>query len=119
MGNHDAYPDQLIPVALDVTDTARDAAVVDLHYFGPAALTKAQTLSEEVPQVRFLIVEPGAFRTGLFGKDAAYLVLGGDAMSSAGMPSTGSVSGSATFRTNSPSGRNSGATRRSTSKPCP
>jgi NADP-dependent 3-hydroxy acid dehydrogenase YdfG len=25
----DAYPDQLIPVALDVTDTARDAAVVD------------------------------------------------------------------------------------------
>lgn len=74
----DAYPDQLIPVALDVTDTARDAAVVDetverhgrldvlvngagrtqvgaleetteaemrylfdLHYFGPAALTKA------------------------------------------------------------------------------
>lgn len=148
----DAYPDQLIPVALDVTDTARDAAVVgetverhgrldvlvngagrtqvgaleetteaemrylfDLHYFGPAALTKAalphmrrqgsgwvvqfssvggqftapgfgaycatkfalegltQTLSEEVPQVRFLIVEPGAFRTGLFGKDAAYL----------------------------------------------
>jgi NAD(P)-dependent dehydrogenase (short-subunit alcohol dehydrogenase family) len=87
----------------------------DLHYFGPAALTKAalphmrrqgsgwvvqfssvggqftapgfgaycatkfalegltQTLSEEVPHVRFLIVEPGAFRTGLFGKDAAYL----------------------------------------------
>jgi NAD(P)-dependent dehydrogenase (short-subunit alcohol dehydrogenase family) len=145
------YPDQLVPVALDVTDTARDAAVVDetvqrfgrldvlvnnagrtqvgaleettdaemrylfeLHYFGPAALTKAalpylrrspagwvvqlssvggqvtapgfgaycatkfalegltQTLSEEVPSVHFLIVEPGAFRTGLFGKDAAY-----------------------------------------------
>jgi NAD(P)-dependent dehydrogenase (short-subunit alcohol dehydrogenase family) len=136
---------------LDVTDTARDAEVVDetaerlgrldvlvngagrtqvdaleettdaemrflfeLHYFGPAALTKAalphmrrqgggwvvqfssvggqvtapgfgaycatkfalegltQTLSEEVPGVHFLIVEPGAFRTGLFGKDAAY-----------------------------------------------
>jgi NAD(P)-dependent dehydrogenase (short-subunit alcohol dehydrogenase family) len=146
-----AYPDQLFPVVLDVTDTARDAAVVDetvqrfgrldvlvnnagrtqvgaleettdaemrflfeLHYFGPAALTKAalphmrrqgggwviqmssvggqvtapgfgaycatkfalegltQTLSEEVPGVYFLIVEPGAFRTGLFGKDAAY-----------------------------------------------
>ena len=146
-----AHPGQLFPVLLDVTDTARDAAVVDetvrrhgrldvlvsnagrtqvgaleettdaemrflfdLHYFGPAALTKAalphmrrqgggwviqmssvggqvtapgfgaycatkfaiegltQTLSEEVPGVRFLIVEPGAFRTGLFGKDAAY-----------------------------------------------
>lgn len=146
-----AYPDQLFPVVLDVTDTARDAAVADetvqrfgrldvlvnnagrtqvgaleettdaemrflfeLHYFGPAALTKAalphmrrqgggwviqmcsvggqvtapgfgaycatkfalegltQTLSEEVPGVHFLIVEPGAFRTGLFGKDAAY-----------------------------------------------
>ena len=63
-----------------------------------------QTLSEEVPHVRFLIVEPGAFRTGLFGKDAAYL---------------SSASGSATFRTNSPSGRNLGAIRRSTSKPCP
>jgi len=146
-----AHPGQLFPVLLDVTDTARDAAVVDetvrrhgrldvlvsnagrtqvgaleettdaemrflfdLHYFGPAALTRAalphmrrqgggwviqmssvggqvtapgfgaycatkfaiegltQTLSEEVPGVRFLIVEPGAFRTGLFGKDAAY-----------------------------------------------
>lgn len=147
-----AYPGQLFPVVLDVTDTARDAAVVDetvqrhgrldvlvnnagrtqvgaleettdaemrflfdLHYFGPAALTKAalphmrrrgggwvvqmssvggqvtapgfgaycatkfalegltQTLSQEVPSVHFLIVEPGAFRTGLFGRDAAYL----------------------------------------------
>ena len=48
-------PDQLIPVALDVT------------------CSTTQTLSEEVPHVRFLIVEPGAFRTGLFGKDAAYL----------------------------------------------
>jgi NAD(P)-dependent dehydrogenase (short-subunit alcohol dehydrogenase family) len=146
-----AYPDQLFPVVLDVTDTARDAEVVDetverfgrldvlvngagrtqvgaleettdaemrflfeLHYFGPAALTKAalphmrrqgggwivqfssnggqitapgfgaycatkfalegltQTLSQEVPNIHFLIVEPGAFRTGLFGKDAAY-----------------------------------------------
>jgi NAD(P)-dependent dehydrogenase (short-subunit alcohol dehydrogenase family) len=147
----DAYPDQLFPVPLDVTDAARDAEVVketaerhgrldvlvnnagrtqvgaleettdaemrslfELHYFGPAALTKAalpymrqqgsgwviqlssvggqitapgfgaycatkfalegltQTLSQEVPGVHFLIVEPGAFRTGLFGKDAAY-----------------------------------------------
>jgi NAD(P)-dependent dehydrogenase (short-subunit alcohol dehydrogenase family) len=146
-----AYPGQLFPAQLDVTDTARDAAVVDetvrrhgrldvlvnnagrtqvgaleetteaemrylfdLHYFGPAALTKAalphlrrqgggwvvqmssvggqvtapgfgaycatkfalegltQTLSQEVPGVRFLIVEPGSFRTGLFGKDTAY-----------------------------------------------
>ena len=145
-----AYPDQLFPVVLDVTDAARDAEVVDetaerfghldvlvnnagrtqvgaleettdaemrslfeLHYFGPVALTKAalphmrrqgggwvvqlssvggqvtapgfgaycatkfalegltQTLSQEVPDVHFLIVEPGAFRTGLFG-DAAY-----------------------------------------------
>jgi NAD(P)-dependent dehydrogenase (short-subunit alcohol dehydrogenase family) len=144
--------DQLFPVTLDVTDTARDAEVVnqtaerhgrldvlvnnagrtqvgaleettdaemrylfELHYFGPAALTKAalpylrrqgsgwvvqfssvggqisapgfgaycatkfalegltQALSQEVPGVHFLIVEPGAFRTGLFGKDAAYL----------------------------------------------
>jgi NAD(P)-dependent dehydrogenase (short-subunit alcohol dehydrogenase family) len=143
--------DQLFPVTLDVTDTARDAEVVnqtaerhgrldvlvnnagrtqvgaleettdaemrylfELHYFGPAALTKAalpylrgqgsgwvvqfssvggqisapgfgaycatkfalegltQALSQEVPGVHFLIVEPGAFRTGLFGKDAAY-----------------------------------------------
>ena len=147
-----AYPDLLFPVILDVTDTARDAEVVnetaerfgrvdvlvnnagrtqvgaleetteaemrslfDLHYFGPAALTKAallhmrrqgggwviqfssvggqitapglgsycatkfaiegltQTLSQEVPDIHFLIVEPGAFRTGLFGKDSAYL----------------------------------------------
>jgi hypothetical protein len=51
-------PDQLIPVALDVTDTARDAAVVD------------ETVERHG---RFLIVEPSAFRTGLFGKDAAYL----------------------------------------------
>lgn len=147
-----AYADRLFPVTLDVTDTARDGAVVretverhgrldvlvnnagrtqvgaleettdaemrslfELHYFGPAALTRAalpymrrqgsgwiiqlssvggqvtapgfgaycatkfalegltQTLSQEVPGVHFLIVEPGAFRTGLFGKDAAYL----------------------------------------------
>lgn len=146
-----AYPDQLFPVVLNVTDTDRDAEVVgetvqrhgrldvlvnsagrtqvgaleetteaemrflfDLHYFGPAALTKAalphlrrqgggwvvqmssvggqvtapgfgaycatkfalegltQTLSEEVPSVHFMIVEPGAFRTGLFRRDAAY-----------------------------------------------
>ena len=84
-------PDQLIPVALDVTDTARDAAVVGETVFssvggqftapgfGAYCATKfaleglTQTLSEEVPHVRFLIVEPGAFRTGLFGKDAAYL----------------------------------------------
>lgn len=39
----------------------------------PSSLAHHRTLSEEVPQVRFLIVEPGAFRTGLFGKDAAYL----------------------------------------------
>jgi NAD(P)-dependent dehydrogenase (short-subunit alcohol dehydrogenase family) len=57
--------------------------------FGAYCATKfaleglTQTLSEEVPHVRFLIVEPGAFRTGLFGKDAKpplRLVLGGDAI---------------------------------------
>jgi NAD(P)-dependent dehydrogenase (short-subunit alcohol dehydrogenase family) len=88
----------------------------ELHFFGPAALTRAvlphmrrhgggavvqmssvggqttapgfgaysatkfalegltQTLAQEVDfGVRFLIVEPGAFRTGLFDRDAAYL----------------------------------------------
>lgn len=100
--------------ALEETTDAEMRFLFDLHYFGPAALTKAalphmrrqgggwvvqfssvggqftapgfgaycatkfalegltQTLSQEVPSVRFLIVEPGAFRTGLFGKDAAY-----------------------------------------------
>jgi NAD(P)-dependent dehydrogenase (short-subunit alcohol dehydrogenase family) len=141
-----AYPDQVLPVQLDVTDTRRDLQVVadvvarygridvlvnnagrtqvgaleetteqelralfDLHFFGPAALTRAvlphmrrqgsgavvqmssvggqvtapgfsaycatkfalegmtEALSQEVDfGVRFLIVEPGAFRTGLF-----------------------------------------------------
>lgn len=101
--------------ALEETTDAEMRYLFDLHYFGPAALTKAalphmrrqgggwvvqfssvggqitapgfgaycatkfalegltQTLSQEVPGVRFLIVEPGAFRTGLFGKDAAYI----------------------------------------------
>jgi NAD(P)-dependent dehydrogenase (short-subunit alcohol dehydrogenase family) len=46
--------------------------------FGAYCATKfaleglTQTLSQEVPSVHFLIVEPGAFRTGLFGQDAAY-----------------------------------------------
>ena len=46
--------------------------------FGAYCATKfaleglTQTLSQEVRSVRFLIVEPGAFRTGLFGKGAAY-----------------------------------------------
>jgi NAD(P)-dependent dehydrogenase (short-subunit alcohol dehydrogenase family) len=100
--------------ALEETTDAEMRFLFDLHYFGPAALTKAalphmrrqgggwvvqfssvggqitapgfgaycatkfalegltQTLSQEVPSVHFLIVEPGAFRTGLFGRDAAY-----------------------------------------------
>jgi NAD(P)-dependent dehydrogenase (short-subunit alcohol dehydrogenase family) len=100
--------------ALEETTGAEMRFLFELHYFGPAALTKAalphmrrqgggwivqfssvggqitapgfgaycatkfalegltQTLSQEVPGVHFLIVEPGAFRTGLFGKDAAY-----------------------------------------------
>src|SRR3954447_19926882 len=95
-------------------DELRD--LFELHFFGPAALTRAvlphmrrqgrgavvqmssvggqvtapgfgaycatkfalegltETLSQEVDfGVRFLIVEPGAFRTGLFNPDAAYL----------------------------------------------
>jgi NAD(P)-dependent dehydrogenase (short-subunit alcohol dehydrogenase family) len=147
-----AHPEQVRAVELDVTDTARGAAVVDqvvadlgrldvlvnnagrtqvgaleetteqelralfdLHFFGPAALTRAalphmrrqgggavvqmssvggqvtapgfgaycatkfalegltETLSQEVDfGVRFLIVEPGAFRTDLFGPGSAY-----------------------------------------------
>ena len=147
-----AYPDQVLPVELDVTDTRRDLEVVadvvarygridvlvnnagrtqvgaleetteqelralfDLHFFGPAALTRAvlphmrrqgsgavvqmssvggqvtapgfsaycatkfalegltEALSQEVDfGVRFLIVEPGAFRTGLFNPGAAH-----------------------------------------------
>ena len=147
-----AYPDQVLAMELDVTDTRRDSELVDevvarygridvlvnnagrtqvgaleetteqelralfdLHFFGPAALTRAvlphmrrqgsgavvqmssvggqvtapgfsaycatkfalegltEALSEEVDfGVRFLIVEPGAFRTGLFNPGAAY-----------------------------------------------
>lgn len=148
-----AYPDQVDPVALDVTDTARIETVVaeitarhgridvlvnnagrtqvgaaeettdrelrdlfDLHFFGPAALTRAvlpgmraqgsgavvmmssvggqmsfagfsaysatkfalegyaEALADEVAPfgIRVLVVEPGAFRTGLFGPGAAY-----------------------------------------------
>lgn len=94
-------------------DELRD--LFELHFFGPAALTRAalphmrrqgsgwvvqfssvggqvtapgfgaycatkfalegltQTLSQEAPFARFLIVEPGAFRTDLFTPDAAYL----------------------------------------------
>jgi len=100
--------------ALEETTDAEMRFLFDLHFFGPAALTKAalphmrrqgggwvvqfssvggqvtapgfgaycatkfalegltQTLSQEVPDIHFLIVEPGAFRTGLFGKDSAY-----------------------------------------------
>jgi NAD(P)-dependent dehydrogenase (short-subunit alcohol dehydrogenase family) len=148
----DKYPERMMAVQFDVTDTARAAAVVkevidkhsridvlvnnagrtqvgaleettddelralfDLHFFGPAALTRAvlphlrrqgggtvvqmssvggqvtapgfgaycatkfalegltETLSQEVDfGVRFIIVEPGAFRTNLFTPGAAY-----------------------------------------------
>jgi NAD(P)-dependent dehydrogenase (short-subunit alcohol dehydrogenase family) len=102
--------------ALEETGEDELRYLFELHFFGPAALTKAvlphmrrqgggavvqmssvggqvtapgfgvycatkfalegltQTLSQEVDfGVRFLIVEPGAFRTGLFNPGAAYL----------------------------------------------
>jgi NAD(P)-dependent dehydrogenase (short-subunit alcohol dehydrogenase family) len=149
----DAYPDQLEPVRLDVTDVEAIGPVVtdvvarygridvlvnnagrtqvgaveettdaelrdlfDLHFFGPAALTRAvlpqmrrqgsgaivmlssvggqlsfagfsaysatkfaleglsEALAEEVAahDISVLVVEPGAFRTNLFGQGAAY-----------------------------------------------
>lgn len=102
--------------ALEETTDRELRDLFELHFFGPAALTRAvlphmrrrgtgavvqmssvggqvtapgfgaycatkfalegltQTLAQEVDfGVRFLIVEPGAFRTGLFNPDAAYL----------------------------------------------
>jgi len=102
--------------ALEETTEAELRYLFELHFFGPAALTKAalshlraqgggtvvqmssvggqvtapgfgaycatkfalegltETLAQEVDfGVRFLIVEPGAFRTGLFTPGAAYL----------------------------------------------
>lgn len=101
--------------ALEETTEQELRALFDLHFFGPAALTRAalphmrrqrsgtivqmssvggqvtapgfgaycatkfalegltETLSQEVDfGVRFLIVEPGAFQTGLFQPGAAY-----------------------------------------------
>jgi NAD(P)-dependent dehydrogenase (short-subunit alcohol dehydrogenase family) len=101
--------------ALEETTDDELRALFDLHFFGPAALTRAvlphmrrqgggtvvqmssvggqvtapgfgaycatkfalegltETLAQEVDfGVRFLIFEPGAFRTGLFHQDAAY-----------------------------------------------
>jgi NAD(P)-dependent dehydrogenase (short-subunit alcohol dehydrogenase family) len=101
--------------ALEETTDSEMRALFDLHFFGPATLTRAvlphmrrqgggavvqmssvggqvigpgfgtycatkfalegltETLSQEVDfGVRFLIVEPGAFRTGLFDPSAAY-----------------------------------------------
>jgi NAD(P)-dependent dehydrogenase (short-subunit alcohol dehydrogenase family) len=102
--------------ALEETTDRELRDLFELHFFGPAALTRAvlphmrrrgsgtivqmssvggqttapgfggycatkfalegltETLAQEVDfGVRFLIVEPGAFRTGLFDRDAAYL----------------------------------------------
>jgi NAD(P)-dependent dehydrogenase (short-subunit alcohol dehydrogenase family) len=102
--------------ALEETTERELRDLFELHFFGPAALTRAvlphmrrrgggavvqmssvggqvtaagfgaycatkfalegltETLAQEVDfGVRFLIVEPGAFRTGLFDRDAAYL----------------------------------------------
>jgi NAD(P)-dependent dehydrogenase (short-subunit alcohol dehydrogenase family) len=102
--------------ALEETTDDELRALFDLHFFGPAALTRAalphmrrqrsgavvqmssvggqvtaagfgaycatkfalegltETLAQEADfGVRFLIVEPGAFRTGLFRPDAAFL----------------------------------------------
>ncbi len=99
--------------ALEETTDRELHDLFDLHFFGPAALTRAalphmrrqgagwvvqmssvggqttapgfgaycatkfalegltETLSQEAPFARFLIVEPGAFRTDLFARDAA------------------------------------------------
>ena len=101
--------------ALEETTEPELRALFELHFFGPAALTRAalphfrrqgggavvqmssvggqvtvpgfgaycatkfalegltETLVGEVPAVRFVIVEPGAFRTGLFDASAAVL----------------------------------------------
>jgi NAD(P)-dependent dehydrogenase (short-subunit alcohol dehydrogenase family) len=102
--------------ALEETTDSELRYLFDLHFFGPAALTRAvlphmrragggtvvqmsstgghvsapgfgaysatkfalegltEALRQEVDfRVRFLIVEPGAFRTGLFGPEAAYV----------------------------------------------
>jgi len=102
--------------ALEETTEQELRSLFELHFFGPAALTRAvlpqmrrqgggavvqmssvggqvtapgfgvycatkfalegltETLSQEVDfGVHFMIVEPGAFRTGLFNADAAYL----------------------------------------------
>lgn len=101
--------------ALEETTDTELRDLFELHFFGPAALTRAalphmrqqgsgwvvqfssvggqatapgfgaycatkfalegltQTLSQEVPFARFLIVEPGAFRTDLFTPNAAYM----------------------------------------------
>jgi NAD(P)-dependent dehydrogenase (short-subunit alcohol dehydrogenase family) len=102
--------------ALEETTEQELRSLFELHFFGPAALTRAvlpqmrrqgsgavvqmssvggqvtapgfgvycatkfalegltETLSQEVDfGVQFMIVEPGAFRTGLFNADAAYL----------------------------------------------
>lgn len=101
--------------ALEETTEDELRYLFELHFFGPAALTRAalphfraqgagtvvqlssvggqvtmpgfgvycatkfalegltETLADEVPYVRFVIVEPGAFRTGLFDTSAAIL----------------------------------------------
>jgi NAD(P)-dependent dehydrogenase (short-subunit alcohol dehydrogenase family) len=100
--------------ALEETTDVELRELFELHFFGPAALTKAalahmrrqgsgwvvqmssvggqvtapgfgaycatkfalegltETLSEEADFARFLIVEPGAFRTDLFARDSAF-----------------------------------------------
>jgi NAD(P)-dependent dehydrogenase (short-subunit alcohol dehydrogenase family) len=99
--------------ALEETTEDELRYLFELHFFGPAALTRAalphfraqgagtvvqlssvggqvtvpgfgvycatkfalegltETLADELPEVRFVIVEPGAFRTGLFDGSAA------------------------------------------------
>jgi NAD(P)-dependent dehydrogenase (short-subunit alcohol dehydrogenase family) len=101
--------------ALEETTEEELRHLFELHFFGPAALTRAalphlrregggtvvqmssvggqvtmpgfgvycatkfalegltETLVDEVPGVRFVIVEPGAFRTGLFDSSAAII----------------------------------------------
>src|ERR671914_144441 len=76
--------------AVEETTDEELRALFDLHFFAPAALTRAvlphmrrqgsgaivqmSSVGGQVaaPGIHTLIVEPGAFRTGLFRRDAAY-----------------------------------------------
>ena len=70
------HPGRFHPIELDVTDTERGGQVT-APGFGAYCATEfaleglTESLSQEVEFAPFLIVEPGAFRTDLFARDAA------------------------------------------------